>query len=48
MKQVNYIIRPYKNGEEHYVADAHARVYKEVVEMVISLESPQKQMEAWL
>lgn len=29
MKQVNYIIRPYKNGEEHYVADAHARVYKE-------------------
>ena len=29
MKEVNYIIRPYKKGEEDYVADAHARVYGE-------------------
>ena len=29
MKEVNYTIRPYKKGEEDYVADAHERVYRE-------------------
>ncbi|MBR6543721.1 MAG: GNAT family N-acetyltransferase [Anaerotignum sp.] len=29
MKEVNHIIRPYRKGEEDYVADAHARVYGE-------------------
>ncbi|MBR5268979.1 MAG: GNAT family N-acetyltransferase [Anaerotignum sp.] len=28
-KNMNYTIRPYKAGEEDYVADAHARVYGE-------------------
>ena len=29
MKEVNYTIRPYRTGEENYVADVHARVYRE-------------------
>lgn len=29
MKNINYIIRPYKKGEEDYVADAHERVYRQ-------------------
>ena len=28
MKNVNYTIRPYRKGEEDYVADVHARVYR--------------------
>ena len=28
-KNVNYIIRPYKKGEEDYIADAHERIYLE-------------------
>lgn len=29
MKEVNYTIRPYRKGEENYVADAHERIYRE-------------------
>jgi len=29
MKTVNYTIRPYRKGEENYVADVHERVYRQ-------------------